>query len=492
MHARARALPILGLGEFLFGGFGDVYFGRADVFDFDGGGAVDVAVVAVEADFAFGFVFVFGEGAVFDPEFDGAAGAADFDAVATAAAAEGGEIFLGGFFGEVAGDDVAFLFEFLGAFGEFLGLLGGGGEVAKHRGPETRETFLAFDFGDGFPISILVGHGAFFALDDRFGFVVVKTHQQVSGSAFFGFAGGGAGAELAAFGHGDGLLVGVVLRFSQFLGGGNDGFFGVGSQSGERAKSERGGDCDTFHHITSLLWDAPRVAKLRRGARGSQLFGAAVLFTWRRAVVRLVPTMAAFEDTDAALMKRVTQGDAAAFEELVEKYKQPVFNMIYRTLPDATEAEDLAQAVFVQVYKAAARYRVEAKFSTWLFTIARNLSLNEIRRRSRHPADSLEAKSEPQDDGPARQFEDARVIAPSERLVQEELVAKVSQALGDLPENQRTALTLFQEQELSYEEIAEILGTSLSATKSLIHRARETLKERLKPYLRTGEWKEKK
>jgi RNA polymerase sigma-70 factor (ECF subfamily) len=194
-------------------------------------------------------------------------------------------------------------------------------------------------------------------------------------------------------------------------------------------------------------------------------------------------------DPDAALMKRVTQGDQRAFEELVEKYKQPVFNMIYRTLPDAAEAEDLAQTVFVQVYKAAAKYRVEAKFSTWLFTIARNLCLNELRRRSRHPAQSLDAVTNPEDDGPGRQFEDVRNVGAPDRLIQEELVAKVSEVLKDLPENQRTAILLYQEQEKSYEEIAKILDCSLSATKSLIHRARETLKQRLKPYLKTGAWK---
>jgi RNA polymerase sigma-70 factor, ECF subfamily len=199
--------------------------------------------------------------------------------------------------------------------------------------------------------------------------------------------------------------------------------------------------------------------------------------------------MVELNDPDAALMKRVTQGDQRAFEELVEKYKQPVFNFIYRTIPDAAEAEDLAQTVFVQVYKAAAKYRVEAKFSTWLFTIARNLCLNELRRRSRHPAESLEAASSPEEDAPGRQFEDVRNVAAPDRLVQDELVAKVSEALKDLPENQRTAILLYQEQDKSYDEISEILGTSLSATKSLIHRARETLKQRLKPYLKTGAWK---
>jgi RNA polymerase sigma-70 factor (ECF subfamily) len=191
-------------------------------------------------------------------------------------------------------------------------------------------------------------------------------------------------------------------------------------------------------------------------------------------------------------MQRVTQGDHAAFEELVEKYKQPVFNMIYRTLPDAAEAEDLAQTVFIQVYKAAHRYRVEAKFSTWLFTIARNLCLNEIRRRSRHRADSLDASGFGEEDAPTRQLEDVRSVAPPERMIQDELVAKVSEALQGLPENQRAALMLYQEQEKSYEEIAEVLDCSLSATKSLIHRSRETLKQRLKPYLKTGAWKQNK
>src|SRR5437762_5293742 len=148
-------------------------------------------------------------------------------------------------------------------------------------------------------------------------------------------------------------------------------------------------------------------------------------------------------DPDAALMKRVTQGDQRAFEELVEKYKQPVFNMIYRTLPDAAEAEDLAQTVFVQVYKAAAKYRVEAKFSTWLFTIARNLCLNEIRRRKRHPADSLDSHYPGEDDDqPTRQFQDAKAFAPTDSVLQQELQEKIEEALADLPENQRTAIQL--------------------------------------------------
>ena len=201
--------------------------------------------------------------------------------------------------------------------------------------------------------------------------------------------------------------------------------------------------------------------------------------------------MSAVIDPDAALMLRVREGDREAFAELVDKYKQPVMNLAYRTLRDATEAEDLAQHVFLQVYKSAHRYEISAKFSTWLFTIARNLCLNEIRRRSRHPADSLESQYPgEEEDQPARQFQDAKAFAPTEEVLQQELQEKIEEAVADLPENQRTAIQLCRQEEMSYEDIAEVLGCSLSATKSIIHRAREVLKQRLKPYLRTGVWRE--
>src|SRR6266576_2705596 len=118
--------------------------------------------------------------------------------------------------------------------------------------------------------------------------------------------------------------------------------------------------------------------------------------------------MSAEQDPDAALMLLVKQGDTAAFEQLVDKYKQPVMNVVYRMLRDATEAEDVAQNVFVQVYKSAGRYEVSSKFSTWLFTIARNLCLNELRRRSRHRAESLDAPQPGQEERPGRQFADLK------------------------------------------------------------------------------------
>ncbi len=195
-------------------------------------------------------------------------------------------------------------------------------------------------------------------------------------------------------------------------------------------------------------------------------------------------------ETDSALMQRVQQGDREAFAVLVNKYQQPVIHFIYRTLPDVEEAEDLAQNVFVQVWKSAARYRTEAKFTTWMFTIARNLCLNELRRRSRHPADSIDSPAPGDEEGNPRQFADLRISSADEAVVKEELAAKVDEAVRELPETQRTALLLYKDEELSYEEISKVLACSLAATKSLIHRARETLKMRLKPYLRSGAWDE--
>jgi RNA polymerase sigma-70 factor (ECF subfamily) len=205
---------------------------------------------------------------------------------------------------------------------------------------------------------------------------------------------------------------------------------------------------------------------------------------------KLAATMPDQADPDAVLMLRVKRGDRAAFAGLVEKYQQPLFNFVFRTLRDETETEDVAQNTFLQVWKSRARYQRTAKFSTWLFTIARNLCLNEIRRRSRHPAESLEETHAEHDDHPSRQYEDKKIFLPTETALHGELAQKIEEALAELPENQRTAILLCRQDELSYEEIAEVLDCSLSATKSLIHRGREILKEKLKPYLQTGDWKD--
>jgi RNA polymerase sigma-70 factor (ECF subfamily) len=205
-------------------------------------------------------------------------------------------------------------------------------------------------------------------------------------------------------------------------------------------------------------------------------------------VFATVTAMADANDPDAALMLRAKQGDRGAFEELVVRHQQAVINFIYRSVPDLTEAEDLAQNTFVQVWKARQRYHVSAKFTTWLFTIARNLTLNELRRRSRHEHDSIDAPAGADEAQPARQFEDRGSTSAAEDLLRNEIEQRVAEAVAELPENQRTAILLCQDEDVSYEEIAKVLGCSLSATKSVIFRARETLKQRLKPYLQSGDW----
>lgn len=191
-------------------------------------------------------------------------------------------------------------------------------------------------------------------------------------------------------------------------------------------------------------------------------------------------------DPDAELMLKVRRGNRAAFETLATKYHKPVINMIFQSISDPTEAEDLAQNVFVQIWKTRARYKPTAKFSTWLFTIARNMCLNEVRRRARHRAESLDRPPREGVDGAEQplQVADHATLPADDAVLRGELIRQVEAALRALPEVQRTAMMLLRHKEMPYEDIAKILGCSLSATKSIIHRARETLRARLKPYLR--------
>jgi RNA polymerase sigma-70 factor (ECF subfamily) len=183
-------------------------------------------------------------------------------------------------------------------------------------------------------------------------------------------------------------------------------------------------------------------------------------------------------DPDVAFMLRVKRGDRDAFRQLVERHQRSVINVVYRAIGDAWEAEDIAQRVFVQVYRAAPRYRPKAKFTTWLFTITHNAILNEKRRRARHAAESLEALGNA--DAAGAQLPDMGATDPATEAAERELQLKILEAIRQLPDAQRTAVILCRYEGQSYEEISRVLGCSVAAVKSLLHRARETLKERLR------------
>lgn len=182
---------------------------------------------------------------------------------------------------------------------------------------------------------------------------------------------------------------------------------------------------------------------------------------------------------DIRLMGLAAAGDMAAFEQLVERHQRLVIGTVGRMLGTQSDAEDIAQQVFVRVWKNLRRYEPRAKFTTWLLKITRNLVFNELRRRSRHPAVPLQSET----DEAERPLKDDHAVAPDATLLEHELQEAVDAAIARLPETQRMAVILRRYEELSYEEIAEALDQSVSAVKSLLFRARTELRESLKHYL---------
>ena len=186
--------------------------------------------------------------------------------------------------------------------------------------------------------------------------------------------------------------------------------------------------------------------------------------------------------SDVQLMLGVKQGDEASFELLLQRYRRPLCHFLNRMVRDAAQAEDLAQEVFLRVYRARREYEPSAKFTTWLFRIATNLALNSLRDgRHRQSEISLDAPAESQDGSemPIEVADGAPVV--EEQLVERDRVEVVRRAIFALPEKQRAAVLLHKYQELDYDEIARILGCSVSALKSLLFRAYETLRVELAP-----------
>jgi RNA polymerase sigma-70 factor (ECF subfamily) len=192
----------------------------------------------------------------------------------------------------------------------------------------------------------------------------------------------------------------------------------------------------------------------------------------------------ALRDPDIRLMLRVRDDDQAAFAELVERFQHRLVGVMHHLVGNADEAEDLAQEVFLRVYRTRKKYTPKAKFSTWLFTIANNLALNALRDRQRRPVLPLEVReSGPLGPRPAENAAAARDEPPAHNLQQQELADVIRKALDDLNERQRVAIVLNKFEDMNYADIAEVMGLSVKAVKSLLSRARMKLREALQGYI---------
>jgi len=168
-----------------------------------------------------------------------------------------------------------------------------------------------------------------------------------------------------------------------------------------------------------------------------------------------------------------------AFKSLIETHQARVVGTVAKMLGDDVDSEDIAQQVFIRVWKSARRYQPTAKFTTWLFKITRNLVFNELRRRKRHPVTPLQLEEEEHFFQPA----DSDAMSPDASLLDSELNDAIQLAIDALPETQRMAIVLRRYEEMPYDEIGEVLGLSVPAVKSVLFRARAELRERLRKYL---------
>jgi len=191
--------------------------------------------------------------------------------------------------------------------------------------------------------------------------------------------------------------------------------------------------------------------------------------------------------SDVQLMLDVKAGDELSFELLLRKYRSPLVHFLYRMVGDTATAEDLAQEVFLRVYRARKQYAPSAKFTTWMFRIATNVALNE-RRDGRHRQMEIsmdQTVERGNDDSPTLEVAD-RQPGIEHELMERDRAAAIRRALNVLPEKQRVAVLLHKYQEMDYDEIARVLGCSESALKSLLFRAYETLRVSLAPLVNGG------
>ena len=187
--------------------------------------------------------------------------------------------------------------------------------------------------------------------------------------------------------------------------------------------------------------------------------------------------------SDADVMLRVKAGDESAFEYLVQKYRRAMVGFMYRMSHNVAAAEDLAQEVFLRVYRSRSGYEASAKFTTWLYRIATNLAVNYARDTRNERPEKMASLDEPDEEtGRTIDVADATPTAEQEMLHRERLTA-IKQKVMALPERQRVAVLMHKYQSMDYKEIAKVLKLSESATKSLLFRAYETLRESLKEFV---------
>ena len=193
-------------------------------------------------------------------------------------------------------------------------------------------------------------------------------------------------------------------------------------------------------------------------------------------------SVSAKRESDHQLIEATKRGDEDAFAEIVNRYRNPLTNYIFRMLNDYEEAVDLTQETFVRVYFAIERYHTEYAFSTYIYRIATNLAISEIRKKRRRKLLSLTSFFQSEEGG-AQEFHppDTKSL-PDEDLVEDERSRTIRKAIAALPDKYRAPIILREIQELSYEEIAQILGLGLGTTKSRISRARALLRDKLSHY----------
>lgn len=198
----------------------------------------------------------------------------------------------------------------------------------------------------------------------------------------------------------------------------------------------------------------------------------------------VIPGALAGDDvSDAQMMLRVKTGDQSAFDYLVAKYRRPMVSFMYRMARNAAAAEDLAQEVFLRVYRSRVSYEATAKFTTWLYRIATNLAVNHARdTRHERPEVTVSLDEPDEESGTTLELPDGNLTAEQAMVRRERLLA-IRRKVEALPEQQRLAVIMHKYQQMDYKQIAEVLKKSESATKSLLFRAYETLREQLKEYL---------